>query len=470
MEKLAADYLVIGAGAVSMAFVDTMLDETDATFIMVDRHHMPGGHWNDAYPFVRLHQPSAFYGVASTDLGSDTIDTFGPNEGLYELASGQEVATYFEQIMHHRFLKSGRVKYFPMSDYLGEGRFKSLLSGKETGVEIGKSTVDGTFFNTSVPSMHKRKFAVDDGVACVPPNDLPNLAPKYKHFTILGGGKTAMDAGVWLLEAGAKPEQITWVCPRASWLIDRMTSQPGKAFFQQSAGGFSKQLEAILAGDTVEEVFLGMEERGVMLRIHDDVMPTMFHYATISRGEAAQLKRIAHVVRNERVKQITPTEMKMESGTSIKADAETLYIDCTATAVQFTDARTQPIFEPGRITLQAVFAPLVTYSAAVIAKAEASFDDDAKKNALCVPVELADTPTEWMSSVLGNMTSQMLWSQDPEMKAWVGACRLNPSAAAMAEGALKEPANGALMAKIGQNAMPAAMKLQKLISELPKTG
>ena len=27
--------------------------------------HRPGGHWNDAYPFVRLHQPAAFYGVNS---------------------------------------------------------------------------------------------------------------------------------------------------------------------------------------------------------------------------------------------------------------------------------------------------------------------------------------------------------------------------------------------------------------------
>ena len=70
----------------SMSFVDTMLDESDASFLMVDRHHMPGGHWNDAYSFVRLHQPSAFYGVSSTELGSNRIDQSGPNKGMYELA------------------------------------------------------------------------------------------------------------------------------------------------------------------------------------------------------------------------------------------------------------------------------------------------------------------------------------------------------------------------------------------------
>ena len=57
------DYLVIGSGATAMAFVDMMLTQTDATFLMVDRRPKVGGHWNDAYPFVRLHQPSGFYGV-----------------------------------------------------------------------------------------------------------------------------------------------------------------------------------------------------------------------------------------------------------------------------------------------------------------------------------------------------------------------------------------------------------------------
>ena len=74
-EILETDYLVVGTGAVGMAFVDTLLDESDADIIMVDNHHQPGGHWNDAYSFVRLHQPSHFYGVASTPLGSKRTST-----------------------------------------------------------------------------------------------------------------------------------------------------------------------------------------------------------------------------------------------------------------------------------------------------------------------------------------------------------------------------------------------------------
>ena len=51
---LEAGYVVVGAGAVAMAFADTLLDESGATMILVDRRDRPGGYWNDAYPFVRV--------------------------------------------------------------------------------------------------------------------------------------------------------------------------------------------------------------------------------------------------------------------------------------------------------------------------------------------------------------------------------------------------------------------------------
>ena len=80
------DYLVIGSGATAMAFVDSMLTETDATFAMV----------------VRLHQPSQFYGVASRPLGRGRKDEHGLNRGFYELATGVEVTAYFHDVMQER--------------------------------------------------------------------------------------------------------------------------------------------------------------------------------------------------------------------------------------------------------------------------------------------------------------------------------------------------------------------------------
>jgi cation diffusion facilitator CzcD-associated flavoprotein CzcO len=57
LNAIEADYLVVGAGAMGMAFLDTLLCETQARVVLVDRNHQPGGHWTTAYPFVRLHQP-----------------------------------------------------------------------------------------------------------------------------------------------------------------------------------------------------------------------------------------------------------------------------------------------------------------------------------------------------------------------------------------------------------------------------
>lgn len=446
-----------------MAFVDTMLTETDASFILVDRHHMPGGHWNDAYPFVRLHQPSAFYGVASSELGSNRIDETGSNEGFYELASGAEVSAYFEKVMRERFLPSGRVRYFPMCDYVGDGRFRSLMSSAEYVVSVREKTVDGTFFNTSVPSTHKRKFEVDAGVDCIAPNELPRRAADRERFTILGGGKTGMDAGVWLLEAGAEPDAITWVCPRDSWLINRETTQPGAAFVKQTVGGFAAQLEAMKAATSVDDLFDRLESANVMLRIDPSVRPSMFHYATISQGEIAELRRIENVIRQGRVARVCTDRLIMENTDEVPACPGTLYVDCTATAVQFTGAKTVPVFTGDRITIQALRAPLVTISAALTAFVEAHFETEEEKNRFCTPVALADTPTEWLQSFLGNMMNQSGWSQEPKIREWIARCRLDPSRDMGGDAGRTDHADSTIKANISGNIAPAMENLQKLL-------
>ncbi|MBI2753199.1 MAG: NAD(P)-binding protein, partial [Betaproteobacteria bacterium] len=208
------DYLIIGSGAVGMAFADTLLDECDAHITIVDRRAKPGGHWNDAYPFVTLHQPSAYYGVNSTELGSRRKDDSGPNRGLFEMAGGAEINAYYDKLMQQRFLPSGRVSYQPMSDYQGDGRIVSILSGAQTSVTVRKKTVDATFFAPRIPATHTPQFSVADGVRVVPPNALPRLWLQRageavpQRFCVLGAGKTAMDAAVWLLRHGAAPEAI----------------------------------------------------------------------------------------------------------------------------------------------------------------------------------------------------------------------------------------------------------------------
>ena len=304
-DRLEVDYLVIGAGAMGMAFVDTLLAETDATVAIVDRYSQPGGHWTRAYPYVRLHQPSVFYGVNSRELGTGAIDTVGLNAGLHELATSDEILTYFDEVMRKTFLASGRVSYFPMSHYDGPDgdgaeRFHSLVSGRSTEVVVRRRVVDATYMNVTVPSMTTPRYAVAAGVRVIPPNDLVTLTERPAHFTVVGSGKTGIDACLWLLQHSVDPADITWVMPRDAWLFDRARIQPGPP-----SGSMGSSLPAgmdVPPGTSPADLLIaGIEASGLVMRLSPDVTPTAFRCATVTRAELEQLRRIEDVLRHGRV-------------------------------------------------------------------------------------------------------------------------------------------------------------------------
>jgi hypothetical protein len=468
MASIETDYLVVGSGAVGLAFADTLLEETEADIVIVDRHGKPGGHWNDAYSFVSLHQPSAFYGVNSLALGGNRKDEIGVNKGLYELASGPEVSGYFDSVMRNRLLPSGRVRYFPMCEYEGDGRFTSLLSGNSTDVTIRKKTVNATYFGTSVPSTHTPKFSVAPGVRLVPPNALPQLwmdpaktigGGRPHRFVIVGAGKTAMDVGVWLLASGADPDSISWVMPRDSWLLNRLRTQPGIEFFNETIGGQVAQMQTFAEAESVDEIFQRLEAADVMLRIYPDVTPTMFHYATISTGEIEQLQRITRVIRKGRVQQISETEMTLEHGTEA-VEPGTVFIDCSASAVEIRPLI--PIFQDGLITPQLVRVPQPAFSAAVVAYVEAHYPDDASKNALCTTVPFPATLADFPRCNLANMMNQFAWMQDKQLSRWIRDCRLDGFGKVIAAISPDDQEKQAVMQNFRRHAVAAFGNLQKL--------
>lgn len=459
------DYLIIGSGAVGMAFVDTLLDESDAHITIVDRHAKPGGHWNDAYSFVTLHQPSAYYGVNSTELGSRRKDENGPNRGMYELAGGPEINTYYDKVMQHRFLPSGRVSYHPMSNYLGEGRIVSLLSGNETNVTVCKKTVDATYISPNIPSTHTPSFTVTGDVHVIAPNALPQLwlqrqgEPVPQKFCILGAGKTAMDAAVWLLRLGATPESIQWVMPRDSWLLNRLQTQPGLEFFNDSMGGEADKLAAFAESKSMQEVFLRLESLGQVLRIDPAQNPTMFHYATISTGEVALLRTIKQVIRKGRVRSIERDSMVLAQG-EMAMDPGTLYVDCTASAV--THRTGGPVFKEDRILIQLLRAPLVALSAALTAYVEVHGGGEGNKNKLCTPVPFPESLAGYARATHASMMNQYHWSQDKALRQWIRNSRLDGFGKMIADLDKTDTEKWAVMGRLRTNAMAAIANMPKL--------
>lgn len=418
------DYLIVGAGAMGMAFADTLVAETEATVAIVDRYDQPGGHWTVSYPFVRLHQPSAFYGVNSRELGSGTVDQDGWNAGLHELASASEILAYFDQVMRKTLLPTGRVSYFPKSFHDGPDprrpdvqRFHSIVSGAEFAVTVKRRTVDATYMNVTVPAMTPPKYEVASDVRLITPNQLPALQDKPPHYTVVGAGKTGIDACLWLLSRGTDPSDITWIMPRDSWLLDRARLQPG------NLGGESEtaRLQAVTDARTVKELFTRLEDAGELLRLSPDIEPTAFRCATVAQAELEQLRRIDDVVRQGRVKRVSENRIELEKGT-LPAKAGTLYIDCTADGLERRPK--VPVFDGPRITLQAVIPCQQVFGAALAAHVEAAYADDDTRNALCPPAQHPNSALDWIQ-FWGDIQERLKrWIADPAIFEWLKACRL----------------------------------------------
>ncbi|KAK6591933.1 pyridine nucleotide-disulfide oxidoreductase [Botrytis cinerea] len=308
------DYLVVGAGAMGMAFVDTLFtDNKDVTFAIVDRYNRPGGHWTKAYPFVRLHQPSNCYGVNSRELGEDKIDTYSV--------------------------------------------------GNETRI------VDATFMRVKVPSMSPPVYSVADDVKLITPNGLAQISRPYANYTVVGAGKTGIDACLWMLSMGIEPSKITWIMPRDSWLWDRGFFQTEKSFIEKSKKALEVEAEGVMSATS-----------------------------------------------------ITASEVTLEDG-KFSSVPDTLYIDCSADGLKGLEP--VPVFNDKHITLQAVRYCQQVFSAALIAHVEAVYDNDEKKNSLCNPIPHPSKSIDWLGTKLRDYENTLLWNAEPKMTTWLSQSRLN---------------------------------------------
>jgi hypothetical protein len=424
--EIETDYLVIGAGASGMAFTDALIADADVDVVMVDRRHSPGGHWNDAYPFVRLHQPSATYGVASRPLGTETIDASGPNAGFYERATGAEICDYFRRVLEEQLVGSGQVRFFGQCDYGGHGvgddhTFSSRLTGEATTVRVRRKVVDATYLETSVPATHTPAFAVGDGVRLIPVGELVDVTEPPSGFTVLGAGKTAMDACSFLLDNGVDPDKIRWVRPRDAWLMNRSSWQP-LDLVASTVESLSLALESLALAENLDDLFRRLEACGALLRLDPAVEPTMFRGAIVSPAEHQALAQVDRVVRRGRVRRIDTDRILLDEG-EIPTDRGTIHVDCTAYGLR--EVAPRPIFEQAQITPQSLMGGFTTFNAALVGVVEAARDDDADKNRLCPPTAYPSSSIDWISVFEGGFRVITRMFQEPDLAAWLGTCRLN---------------------------------------------
>ena len=107
-------------------------------------------------------------------------------------------------------------------------------------VTYTRKLVDATCCETIVPSSSPPGFRVADGVNFMPVNGkkfsnandedqcknsfssgLSGVKSQQKKYLIIGGGKTGIDAVLYLLDHGVDPDRLMWVIPNDAWFLNR---------------------------------------------------------------------------------------------------------------------------------------------------------------------------------------------------------------------------------------------------------
>ena len=417
-----ADYLVVGAGAMGMAFTDALIDHADEVRVaLIDRRHGVGGHWLEAYPFVRLHQASAFYGVASTLLGNGNLQHRGPEAGLQERATKSEICAYFEHILTDRMLDSGRVEFYPGSEYVGDRTFVSRVSGERFTVPDRCRIVDAHYLAPRVPAEKPPPFDVADDADVVPVNELAHLQEPPSRFVVVGSGKTATDACVWLLARGVEPDAITWVRPREPWMLNRAVVQPDPAIFM---GMVADTMQAAAASSSLEDLFVRLEDAGVMLRIDRTVMPTMAKTPTLALWELERLRTVERVVRHGHIERVSRGRIHFaDAALTVPDDA--LVVHCAGEGLIYRPL--VPIWGAEAITLQPIRAGFPCFGAALAGYVEATRDDDDDRNRLCAPSPYPDSMAQWARMSAIGARNAKTFGSEPDIAAWASRTALNPA-------------------------------------------
>jgi hypothetical protein len=383
---------------------------------MVDRRHSAGGHWLDAYPFVRLHQASEFYGVVSTPLGSDALQTGGPEAGMHQRASAPEIVAYYAHVLE-RMIARGQVTFHPNSEYLGGRRWTSRLSGQHFAVPDSCRIVNAHYLAPDIPAQTPAPYDVAEDVHSIPVNDLVKLSETPGQFVIVGSGKTATDAIVWLLDNGVDPDGVCWVRPRDPWMFNRAVVQPDPVI---SLRMLADILESAREATSPDDLFLRMEEADVMMRVDPRITPSMAKTPTLAHWELDRLRTIENVVRLGHVRHVEPGRLVCVDGEAA-IDRDALVVHCAASGLRYGPL--VPVWRSEGITLQCVATGPI-FGAALAGYVEATREDDAEKNRLCPPHSLPNTPADWPRTIVQGAQGSQALATEPDVMRWSHATSL----------------------------------------------
>ncbi len=267
---------------------------------------------------------------------------------------------------------------------------------------------------------------MDDDARVIPVNDLVTLTDAPSEYVVVGAGKTATDACLWLLDHDVDPDAICWVRRASPWMLNRAVVQPDPAVF---TGMVASTMEAATGAASVEEVFLRLEAAGVMLRLDTSVLPTMAKTPTLGPVGA----RPAADARARRTARAPAPGAARASSCSTtgrwRSPGDALVVHCAAPGLRYPPL--VPIWQPSVITLQPIRTGFPCFGAALAGYVEATrgadLEGDAEKNRLCPPTPFANTMHEWAAMTVRGARASASFGAEPDIRAWADGVALNPA-------------------------------------------
>jgi len=311
---LSCDYLIVGAGAASLAFIDTLITEHPSSkIILVDQKDAPGGQWNDAYGFVQLHQPSFLYGVASRQLEGSWLKLLITKFQMFysNRATKWEILRHYQTFVDDK-VAAGQLEFYPRCCYnFGDDdnathKFVALDGTATYEVDVKIKFINGILGECQVPTQTPLPFPVDEEINVMTSDDIYNEYTKTnayiskntrRHYVVLGMGKTGMDIVVYLQRTmKIDPSQISWVVPNDVWMITRESSTAPETWPMY-----------LLKNDcNFDEAALHLEREGKFVRLDEKkyIKPTKFRFPIIGKDELWYMRQVPTVIRRGRTTMI----------------------------------------------------------------------------------------------------------------------------------------------------------------------
>jgi hypothetical protein len=183
-------------------------------------------------------------------------------------------------------------------------------------------------------------------------------------------------------------------------------------------------MQAATESSSLEDLFLRLEDAGIMMRIDRSVTPTMAKAPTLATWELEKLRTLENVVRRGHIDGVERGKLTFADG-SVEVADDALVVHCAADGLKYPPL--VPVWRPEAITLQAIRAGFPCFGAAVVGYVEATRNDDDDKNRLCPPTGYGNSMADWARMNVRGTQAVMSFMSEPDIKEWSNLVAINPA-------------------------------------------